>query len=163
MGHRTGKREPPSAITPLPCLAMPAMFPCGGPDFRLAGAHQAIYPNAPPSGAGQSSPPTQSSRPTSSSTLRERDVARHRRQVREAGATVRIRLQCGGSSGRNAATGDSSRTDHLERQDDRRKSKKPVASRRQKVLKTVPIAFHATRSSCARQGLMICCRFKENE
>jgi hypothetical protein len=45
----------------------------------------------------------------------------------------------------------------------RHKSKKPVASRRQKVLKTVPIAFHAARSSCARQGLMICCRFKENE
>lgn len=24
------------------------MFARGGPDFRLAGAHQAIYPNAPP-------------------------------------------------------------------------------------------------------------------
>ncbi|WP_292242397.1 hypothetical protein [Mesorhizobium sp.] len=62
-----------------------------------------------------------------------------------------------------APTGDSSRTDRLERQDDPDKSKKTVASRRQKVLKTVPIALNAARSSCARQGLMICCRFKENE
>ncbi|SDL27709.1 hypothetical protein SAMN05428953_13141 [Mesorhizobium muleiense] len=43
------------------------------------------------------------------------------------------------------------------------KFKKTVASRGQKVLKTVSMALNVSRSGCTRQGLMICCRFKENE
>lgn len=60
--------NPPSAITPLPIRAIPVIFPCGGPDFRLAGAHQATYPNAPPKWRRPPSPLTQSSPPTTSST-----------------------------------------------------------------------------------------------
>lgn len=42
-------------------------------------------------------------------------------------------------------------------------NQKQAASRRRNMLKTVPNASSAVRSGCARQGLMICCRYTENE
>lgn len=40
------------------CQYRAILFPCGGPDFRLAGAHQATYPNAPPKWRRPTSPLT---------------------------------------------------------------------------------------------------------
>lgn len=146
-GSRTGKREPCSAITPLPSLAMPVTFPCGGPDFRLAGAHQATYPDAPPKWRRPAFPADPIfatdlvKHPVVRARLaRDRRLANSQRQRFEsASRAADFHLEMSGwrfQSDRSPGT--AGRSDINQ--------KKPVASRGQKVLKTVPIAMNAARS-----------------
>jgi hypothetical protein len=191
MGHRTGKartifRDHTTAIPrhSLLCLLAADLISAWPAPIRQS------TPTPPQSGAGHSSPPTQSSPPA---TLHHRHVTRGQAEARTAvlnppperrpfmSKRPDWRFQCDRSPGAAA------RSDLKRVAFDRRRasgccffacryrktaahfcatcinSKKTVASRGQKVLKTVPIALNASRSGCTRQGLMICCRFKENE
>lgn len=98
-----------------------AMFARGGPDFRLAGAHQAIYPNAPPKWRRPlfTTNPIFAAGPilATGPIFATGNFTRGQAEARTAVLNL-IRLQSGGLSCQNALTGDSSATDRLERQHD---------------------------------------------